>query len=859
MYLVLAIDFTIVAASDAYLRATMTRREDILGRDIFEVFPDNPDDPTATGVSNLRASLERVLQNGIPDAMTVQKYDVRRPKDQGGDFEERYWSPVNSPVFDDENKLSYIIHRVEDVTDFIHLKQAGIEQGKRTESLRARAEQMEAEIYLRAQEVAEANTKLRDANAELARLYKKTRELDQLKTQFFANVSHELRTPLALMLGPTSRLLADTQLSAEQRRNLELVDRNARNLLKHVNELLDLSKLEAGRMGLTYSQVDIVQLFRLVASYFESIAQERRVQFTVDTPDALLVEGDAGKLEQVFLNILSNAFKFVPDDGFVTCSLRFESGSVLVTVADNGPGVAPELRETIFEPYRQAEHSEGQFGSTGLGLSIAREFVRLHKGDIIVVGPPEGGALFQIILPLRAAANTEVIQATTGAAGPSAMARQVVAELRSKREVQKQLDERGAPALSSDTKISSHAPLVLVVEDNPEMNQFIAETLTDDYSVVSAFDGQEGLKKAQLLRPDLIISDVMMPQLSGDQLVSKLRARPELDAIPIIILTAKADDGLRIKLLSAGGVQDYLIKPFSVQELRARVGNLVAAKRAREVLQKQLSSQSADLEHLAQECATLLRREQELRQTADEANRLKDEFLATLSHELRTPLTSIVGWSSLLRTAKFDRRTRERAVEAIERNAKAQTQIVDELLDISRLVTGKLYLDTQPVKLSSIVGSAIDVICPAIESKAIRLRTDLAARADWVVGDSNRLRQVVWNLLSNAVKFTPEGGVVDVKVVSDEAHVSVAISDSGQGIDADFLPHVFDRFRQADGSPTRLHGGLGLGLSIVRHLVELHGGSVRAESDGVDKGATFTVSLPLVSEQIAADDVDRRF
>jgi PAS domain S-box-containing protein len=237
-------------------------------------------------------------------------------------------------------------------------------------------------------------------------------------------------------------------------------------------------------------------------------------------------------------------------------------------------------------------------------------------------------------------------------------------------------------------------------------------------------------------------------------------------------------------------------------------------------------------------------RERLLRE-AQEANRLKDEFLATVSHELRTPLTAILGWAHLLRGRRLSGEAGAKALETIERNARSQAQLIDDLLDVSRIVTGKLRLDVVPVSPHSFIDAAVEAVRPAAEAKGVRLRKVIDADAGVIMGDAARLQQVVWNLLTNAVKFTPGGGRVEVRLARADSHVEIAVADTGAGIGPEFLPHVFERFRQADQRTTREHGGLGLGLSIVRQLVELHGGAVRADSEGEGAGATFTVTLPV--------------
>ena len=242
----------------------------------------------------------------------------------------------------------------------------------------------------------------------------------------------------------------------------------------------------------------------------------------------------------------------------------------------------------------------------------------------------------------------------------------------------------------------------------------------------------------------------------------------------------------------------------------------------------------------------LLHRESHAREQAEEASRLKEEFLATVSHELRTPLNAVVGWSRLLRGGQLDAAAASHAIEIIERNALMQKQIVEDLLDVSRIITGKLRINTQPVDLLLVIHAAIDAIRPAAEAKEIEIRSHFEAPDVIVKADVERLQQVFWNLLANAVKFTPARGAIDIHLRHEDSLAEVSIEDSGPGVPADFLPRIFERFSQADGSSTRKHGGLGLGLAIVRHLVELHGGTVSARNRDEQGGAVLTVSLPAV-------------
>jgi signal transduction histidine kinase len=287
------------------------------------------------------------------------------------------------------------------------------------------------------------------------------------------------------------------------------------------------------------------------------------------------------------------------------------------------------------------------------------------------------------------------------------------------------------------------------------------------------------------------------------------------------------------------------------------VGALLHVVTARQHAERKLAEmQRVEAERLRtanERLEAALEREQQARKATEEASYLKDEFLMTVSHELRTPLTAIYGWARVLGTKEMPKDDQQRALSAIERNAHAQTRLIDDLLDVSRAISGKLRLEMRRVRLLDVLNAAVDTVSPAMAAKHIRFDPQFDADTPAIAGDPDRLQQVVWNLLSNAIKFTPDGGTVRLRLRRAGTHVEIEVGDSGDGITADFLPHVFERFRQADTGSRRRYGGLGLGLAIVRHIVELHGGTVTAESDGEGRGSTFRVLLPVAAAEADSD------
>lgn len=551
LYLVLMPDLAIVAVSDSYLDATMTKREAILGRGIFEVFPDNPDDPAATGVRNLHASLRRVLQDKVADTMAVQKYDIRRPESEGGGFEERYWSPVNSPVLDADQQVRYIIHRVEDVTEFVRIKQQGLEQEKLAEELRTRAGHMEAEIYQRAAEVQEANRRLEAVNQELLRAKNEAERTSKFKDQFLSTMSHELRTPLNAVLG-FSDLLADERhgpLNDKQRRYIEHIHTGGTHLLSLINDILDLSKIEAGRMELAMEDLKVQLLFAEVLSVMQPLADKKSHTLSAAADAGLAIRADATRLKQILMNLLGNAVKFTANGGKVELLARLQEGKVRLEVRDNGPGIPSQEQKRIFEAFYRLREPGKKTEGTGLGLAITQRLVELHGGELSLESQLGHGSCFFFSLPVVAPAPESAVR-----------------------------EASFAPRSTEPSRI-------LVVEDHRITAQLLQAQLTSaGYHVVLCEEPQTALEMAAQLQPAAITLDIVMRPKNGWEVLTQLKRDRRTTHIPLIVVSIVDQPAMGLLL----GADDYLVKPVDkdtlLRAIARRIGTRPAAKPSKPIL-----------------------------------------------------------------------------------------------------------------------------------------------------------------------------------------------------------------------------------------------------------------------------------
>ncbi|HEY1724245.1 MAG TPA: ATP-binding protein [Steroidobacteraceae bacterium] len=780
-------------------------------------------------------------------------------------------------------------------------------------------------------------------------------EIDRAKTAFFSNVSHEFRTPLTLLLGPVEESIADPQLPAAARERLLLAQRNALRLLRLVNTLLDFSRIEAGRAQASYEPTDLAAYTADLASSFRSAIERAGLKFQVSC-DVLAepVYVDREMWEKIVLNLLSNAFKFT-FEGAIGVRLTHHQGAALLEVSDSGVGVASEEIPRLFERFHRIEGTQARtHEGSGIGLALVHELVRLHGGGIEVTSTPGRGSTFRVRLPLGSAhLPAERIKA------PRAVASMATGSQAFVQEALRWLPEpatdnttslQALPDAAAGTPIdqrfaSTFGARIVLADDNADMRAYVTELLAPTYSVEAVGDGEQAFRAARRARPDLIISDVMMPRLDGFGLVAAVRADPSLSSVPIVMLSARAGEEARIEGLDAGA-DDYLIKPFSARELVARVGALLELGHIRRQTEEALRRRSAQFQTLLNQAplgvylvdAELKVREinpvaqknfggqedlrgsdyDELvhrrwgRRAADEmvqrirdtlasgapyiaaesaeqrldrpgteyyewqmhrttlpdggfgvmcyfrdisahvqaraalesADRQKDEFLAMLAHELRNPLAPLRNASELLAATAREEPRVQFTADVIRRQVTQLTRLVDDLLDISRITEGRIELNRESLELGDIVAQALETVEPLLCDKRHKVSIVRSDRQLYVDGDNARLVQCVSNILTNAAKYTDADGQIGVRTYAEGSRAIIEVSDNGVGIAPELQPRIFELFVQGDRSLDRSQGGLGIGLSVVKRLVEMHGGHVMARSEGIGRGSIFQMSLP---------------
>ncbi|NML62886.1 PAS domain-containing protein [Massilia sp. RP-1-19] len=799
--MVLAPDFTIAAVNDAFVKASLTERAAIIGRGVFEVFPDNPGDPQPTGSAMLRASLERVLRTRERDTMAVQKYDVRA----GASFEERHWSVINIPVLDADGTLTHILHRAEDVTQF--------------RNWLAREESMESRLDRQSREIEQANHRLREANEELdVRVVARTEELRK-EREYFQSLLMAVPVPISVMLGPEHRFVLENDAHRAMSQHRDIIGKPYREAFPDAAPTL------------------LPVLDRIYATGEPYVADRQLVRFAMNTggtaEDGIFsiswypLFGVNGEVEGIITSTVNLTEQVRAEAEMHDRDARFRS---LFASIDEGFGIIEMLYDDAGKPadYRFREANDAFFTHTGMpeeviGKTALDIYPGLERHWIETYGRvADTGEPVRFENEARAMGrwfDVYAFRIGNPARREVALLFKDIAE-RKRNEAELRESERRAldSALAAQAERSridallQAAPAGIVVTDasgvirqsNAAHRRLWGERCDGEQAAMRSGWWADGSARHGL------------PLAPEDWVTARVLRGEEAPRATIEIETCDTPPVRRIVLITGAPIRD---------EAGAVSGAVVTQM----------------------DITDRVRAEEALRQD----DRRKDEFLAMLAHELRNPLSPIGAAADLLAMGRLDAARVKQTSAVISRQVKHMTGLVDDLLDVSRVTRGLITLEREKLDARRIVAEAVEQVRPLIDARRHQLTVHTPPEPAYVLGDQKRLTQVMTNLLNNAAKYTPLDGSIVVAVELDGGVVRMRVTDNGIGMTPDVLARAFELFSQAERTSDRSQGGLGIGLALVKSLVELHGGTVSAHSDAIGEGSTFTLCLPRIAAQAA--------
>ncbi|MBI5481704.1 MAG: XylR N-terminal domain-containing protein [Deltaproteobacteria bacterium] len=686
------------------------------------------------------------------------------------------------------------------------------------------------------------NAELEEKAADLAAMNDKLRELDRVKTEFFANISHEFRTPLTLNLAPLEDMLAEVRPQRDLER-LETIHRNSLRLLRLVNNLLDFAQIEAGRIRAVYRHVDLCAATREIAAVFESAFKARGLEFRLELDAAgVYAWVDVEMWEKIVSNLLSNALKFTAK-GSVYLAVRPGEGEAHLEVQDTGPGIPGDELHRIFIRFHRSDRfpSRAHEGA-GIGLPLVAELCKLHGGSIQVESRLGEGSIFRVTLPAgkdHLPPDRVVLEPLPAA--ERGVSRRLIESAVAALQPPPAAAAAETPPAPAPTEAGGPRDRILIVEDNADLRAYLRSLLEPRFAVELAVDGLDGLERARRSPPSLVVTDIMMPKLDGFVLCERLKFDPLTAAVPVIMLTARAELGEKLRGLEIGA-DDYVLKPFNPKELLARVTAQINLRRA----QRQLHLYATELERLVDEQVGAIRRQN---QTLEEAQKEMEDFLFIASHDLQSPLVTIAGYAHLLqaRTAAAMGPVEQRAAERIQLAVKAMQALIDSLLTLARArrrepEPSRLDLREMVRQVLGELGAKLD------EAQAEVTTTALPAS---YLGDANHIAQILRNLVGNAVKYRDESRPLRIEIgCREEADgTTLFVRDNGVGIETPYHHLIFRPLSRLE--QVKEVGGTGMGLYIVRKIAEAVGGRAWVESEP-GQGSTFYVRLPRLAERAGA-------